>query len=87
MAKRLGSIACPAGCGCTDATASETDAGTLNVSCHRCGCSCYGKAGTKAKRLLAAKVVPDPDDEQPAGTPPAPSPAPAPAARTSNLIL
>lgn len=77
---------CPAGCGVTDAAADETATGTLNVKCHRCGFSGYGKAGTKAKRLLEARIVPDADDTAPpAGTPPAPA-APAPAPRPSTLL-
>jgi hypothetical protein len=48
--------------------------GTLNISCHRCQFSGYGKAGTKAKRLIEAAMTKDDDAEPP--PPPAPSPAP-----------
>lgn len=80
---------CLVGCGVTDAAADETATGTLNVKCHRCGFSGYGKAGTKAKRLLEARVVPDPD-ETPAAAPaagPAPAPAPSPAAPRPTTLL
>lgn len=79
---------CLVGCGVTDAAADETATGTLNVKCHRCGFSGYGKAGTKAKRLLESRIVPDPDDTSapaPAGSPPAAAPAPA-APRPSTLL-
>ena len=66
---RVGSIACPApGCGNNAATVSETGAGTLNISCHRCQFSAYGKAGTKAKRLIQAAMTPD-EDAAPAASP------------------
>lgn len=69
---RVGSIACPApGCGNQDATVSQTAGGTLNIACHRCQFSGYGKAGTKAKRLIESSMTPDADAE-------APAPAPAP---------
>lgn len=80
---RVGSIPCPApGCDNADATVSETAAGTLNVSCHRCQFSGYGKAGTKAKRLIEAAMTRDSDAAPPAPAttpaPVAPSPSPAP---------
>lgn len=84
---RIGSMPCLARCGTQDAAAEETAAGTLNVKCHRCGFSGYGKAGSKAKRLLAAMVVKDPDDDAAApGAPPAPPAAPAAAPRPSTLL-
>lgn len=90
---RRGSMPCPAGCGVTDAAAEETASGTLNVKCHRCGFSGYGKTGTRAKRLLEARIVPDQDDDTPAAAPAAPAaapagaqPAPAPAPRRTTLL-
>ena len=75
---RIGSIRCPApGCGNGDATVSETAAGTLNIGCHRCQFSAYGKAGTRAKRLIEAATTLD--DDAPRKTPAPPAPA-APAA-------
>ena len=91
---RRGSMPCPAGCGTQDAAAEETASGTLNVKCHRCGFSGYGKNGTRAKRLLEARIVPDPEDEAGApppapaasAAPPAPSPAPAAPAPSRTLL-
>lgn len=69
----------------------ETGTGTVNVKCHRCGFSGYGKAGTKAKRLLEARIVPDPDDDtqpaRPAATTPAAPAAPAPAPKAAGLLI
>jgi hypothetical protein len=89
---RIGSIACPApGCGNPDATVSATPTGTLNLSCHRCQFSAYGKAGTKAHRLITAAMRPD-DDPAPLATPKAKPAAPAftpgqpPVATTGNPV-
>lgn len=73
---RIGSVPCPVpGCGNQDASVSETPAGTLHISCHRCQISGYAKTGTRAHRLLKQAVTLDDDAATPAENQPA-KPAP-----------
>lgn len=94
MGRRVGSMPCPLPrCGTPDAAVEETGANTLQWKCHRCQGAGFGKAGTRAKRLIEAAMTPDTEDETPpASTAAAPAAAPAatpapPARKSSGLLI
>lgn len=74
---RIGWVACGV-CGNPESSVTENAAGTLSVSCHKCQFSGYGKAGTKAARIIRGNMTPDEDAPAPA-KPKTPDPDPAPA--------
>lgn len=78
MGRRIGEMKCVnAACSCTDVAVEETDAGTWQAKCHKCGAPTFGKKGTKWRRDMEAMVQ---LDEQPEPKPAAkadPQPAPA----------
>lgn len=87
---RIGWVPCGV-CGNPEASLSENPTGTLSVQCHKCQFSGFGKAGTKAARILRASMKPDDDAPTvaaPKSTPPAapkaapPAPKPPAAAPT-----
>lgn len=57
---RAGHTTCPL-CGTAEIAVTRTGAGTLNIKCHRCEFSGYGKPGSRAARLIAEKMTPDDD--------------------------
>ena len=91
MAGRIGWTRCGC-CGQPEAAVTETDKGTLSITCHKCQFSAYAKAGTKAKRLIQAGMTLD-DEDAPKGKPETspkvehqPTPEPA-AARGFGTLL
>lgn len=95
MAGRIGWTRCGC-CGQPEAAVSETDKGTLSITCHKCQFSGFAKAGTKAKRLTLAELIPEADEDAspPKGTAQAgPAPAPQeppktpPAAKPAGLLI
>ena len=80
---RAGHTTCPL-CGTAEIAVTRTGAGTLNIKCHRCEFSGYGKPGSRAARLIADKMTPD-DDAPAALAAPAPkTDAPAPTKATTT---
>ena len=71
---RAGHATCPL-CGTAEIAVTRTGAGTLNIKCHRCEFSGYGKPGSRAARLIAEKMTPD--DDAPAAPTAAPKTDPA----------
>jgi DNA-directed RNA polymerase subunit RPC12/RpoP len=91
MAGRIGWTKCGC-CGNPEAAVNQTDKGTLSITCHKCQFSAFAKPGTKAKRLIQAALVADPDDEataKPQPTEPAPPAPPAAATKApgSGLLI
>lgn len=64
MARRIGEMKCvnPA-CSCVDVSVEETDAGTWQTKCHKCGVSTFAKQGTKWRRDMASMLTLDTDPE------------------------
>jgi hypothetical protein len=80
MAGRIGYTACGC-CGQPEAAVTETNAGTLSLTCHKCQFSAYAKPGTKASRLIRERMTPDEDAQAPDAPAATPTPA-APAPKT-----
>lgn len=89
MARRIGEIKCinPA-CSCADVAVEETDAGTWQTKCHKCGAPTFAKQGTKWRRDMAAMVKLD-EEPEPKPAPKAdPQPAPvAPAKKPASSVF
>ncbi len=87
MGTRIGEMPCPnKACTCADVAVEKTDAGTLQLKCHKCGFSAFAKAGTKWRRdVEAAMTLDEPGEPEPAPkapAPPPPAPTPPKAARS-----
>jgi hypothetical protein len=74
---RAGHTTCPL-CGTAEIAVTRTGAGTLNLKCHRCEFSAYGKPGSRAARLIAEKMTADEDatEATPTAQPKTDAPAP-----------
>lgn len=79
MGTRIGEMPCPnKACTCADVAVEKTDAGTLQLKCHKCGFSAFAKAGTRWRRDVEAAMTLDDEPPEPKPAPPRADPQPDP---------
>lgn len=88
MGTRIGEMPCPnKACTCADVAVEKTDAGTLQLKCHKCGFSAFAKTGTKWRRDVEAAMTLDDEPGDPAPKAPAPPAPPDPAPKRPASVF
>lgn len=89
MARRIGEMTCVnRDCVCADVAVEETDAGTWQAKCHKCGAPTFAKKGTKWRRDMERMVKFDEEPEPKTAPKADPQPAPvAPAKKPASSVF